>query len=126
MPVENPHVTGCKSAKSGTEAHFSIDLGDDLEDAIEKFGGDTVFGIFRAQAIVKAQGFARNKLDNLGEDESVPDVEVFMENKWNPNLCMRRPVDPVKQQERMTKAIDRLDAEGLEKLRLEIEAKLDR
>jgi uncharacterized protein with HEPN domain len=53
-----------KATKQGTDREVvaMVDLGDNLQDAIEKFGEEVVFTNFQAQAKIRAQAIMRDML----------------------------------------------------------------
>lgn len=110
-----------------SEATFEVDLGDDLDDAIEKFGGDVVYGIFVAQGIIKAQSVARSLLDKVDKDGnamSSAEVTEKMESEWTPAASMRAPADPVKRLARTKRDMGNMDTLELQDLLKDLQAKL--
>jgi hypothetical protein len=72
-------------------ATISYDFGENTQDAVKKFGDDTVFSNFRANAKITAQGAIRRML----EDKKTQ-VEITERMKvWKPGVALERIVDPV-------------------------------
>lgn len=67
---------------------FEYDFGNDLKDAVSKFGDQIVFGYFRAHAVVQAQAGARRCL------ESKSDLKAWAAG-WKPGVSTPRIVDPI-------------------------------
>lgn len=68
-----------------------LDFGRDVQDAIEKFGADTVFDNFRRSATITAQASMRRFLE-AGLDQDAIDVKMAV---FKPGVAMERVVDPV-------------------------------
>lgn len=49
---------------------YDVNFGENLAEAIELHGEDVVFNIFKAQAVVKFQGFVRDKLSAVDKDSN--------------------------------------------------------
>lgn len=81
-----------KATKSNMdrEVAVSVDLGDGLQDAVAKFGEETVFAGFQAQAKIRAQAIIR---DMMTEGKSDEDIQTFM-NGWKPGMTRERQSDP--------------------------------
>lgn len=68
-----------------------VDLGKDVQDAIEKFGADVVFDNFRRSATITAQAAMRRCLE-AGLDQA--GIEAKMAS-FKPGVAMERVIDPV-------------------------------
>lgn len=68
-----------------------VDLGDNLEDAVERFGGEVVFSNFKRAATITAQAAMRRFLEQGMSDNLVADKM----NSWRPGVALERNVDPV-------------------------------
>lgn len=66
---EKTDVIEVKSQKSDRTVEFEKSFGDSLQDAINLYGEEVVFTIFRQQAIIKCQAKVRNILDKGGKVE---------------------------------------------------------
>ena len=73
------------------EAVISLDLGEDLEDAITKFGEGVVFSNFQASAKITAQAAMRRYMD---AKKSPEEITVLMA-EWKPGVTVKRTKDPV-------------------------------
>ena len=76
---------------SNREVAVFVDLGDNLEDAIQKFSGEVVFSNFQAQSKIRAQAIIR---DMMTEGKSDAEIQEFM-NSWKPGVSRERNVDPL-------------------------------
>ena len=87
--------SGKKDTPEFREATFEYNLGENLEEALELYGLDTVFGMYRSGMTIAVQAPARNLLQDGKTQEEV--VE-FM-SSWKPGTKVPRaakaPVDPV-------------------------------
>ncbi len=72
-------------------ATISYDFGENSADAIKKFGDETVFSNFRANAKITAQGAMRRML----EDKKTPAEITERMKSWKPGVALERIVDPV-------------------------------
>jgi hypothetical protein len=81
-----------KATKQGTDREVvaMVDLGDNLQDAIEKFGEEVVFTNFQAQAKIRAQAIMRDMLTAGKTDE---EINEFMAS-WKPGSARERITDP--------------------------------
>jgi hypothetical protein len=81
-----------KATKQGTDREVvaMVDLGDNLQDAIEKFGEEVVFTNFQAQAKIRAQAIMRDMLTAGKTDE---EINKFMAS-WKPGSARERITDP--------------------------------
>lgn len=68
-----------------------IDLGDNLEDAVERFGGEVVFSNFKRAATITAQAAMRRFMEQ-GLDEASVAAKM---GSWRPGVALERTVDPV-------------------------------
>lgn len=82
-----------KATKQNTdrEVMVYVDLGDGLEDAVQKFGADVVFSNFQAQAKIRVQAIIRDLMTEGKTDEEIQD---FM-NSWKPGVTRERNIDPL-------------------------------
>ena len=85
-----------KAPKTGIEGEFTYDFGDNLQDAISKFGEDVVFNLFKRQAIVDAQGVVRRVMEKGGS----PEEAQARLDEWKPGVVKIRTG-----QSRMQKAL---------------------
>ena len=85
-------MTEVKATKTGLdkEAIVNVDLGDNLQDAVAKFGEETVFSGFQAQAKIRAQSIIR---DMMVEGKTNDEIQEFM-NTWKPGITRERVSDP--------------------------------
>lgn len=72
------------------EVKALIDLGDNLEDAVQKFTPEVVFTNFQSQAKIRAQAIMR---DMLTEGKTDEEIATFMAS-WKPGVTRERSVDP--------------------------------
>jgi len=82
-------VSAPKVNVSGAE--FEYDFGENLQDAAQKYGEDTVFKLYRQQAVVRAQAVART---HLTAGKSIDEVQQVL-NGWKPDATMSRAKSPV-------------------------------
>ena len=68
-----------------------IDLGDSIEDATERFGGEVVFSNFKRAATITAQAAMRRFMEQGLGDNQVADKM----GSWRPGVALERTVDPV-------------------------------
>ena len=82
-----------KATKQNTDREVVayVDLGDNLEDAVQKFGAEVVFSNFQAQTKIRAQAIIR---DMMTEGKSDEEIQNFM-NSWKPGVSRERNVDPL-------------------------------
>lgn len=73
-------------------AQFNFDFGDNVQQAIEKFGADVVFSNFKRSAVITAQAAMRRGLE---AKKSEADIAAAM-NNWKPGVALERTVDAVK------------------------------
>lgn len=85
-------------------ASFRFDPGQDIEDAVEKYGHDNIFDLYIAQAIVKAQAAIRRELESGTPPEQVGKAL----SDWRPDVQHRTGKDPVQS---AIKAASSLDSE---------------
>lgn len=67
---------------------IDYDFGNDLKDAVAKFGDAIVFGYYRAHAVVQCQAGMRRCL------ESKSDLKAWA-STWKPGVTTPRVVDPI-------------------------------
>jgi len=82
-----------KATKQNTdrEVQALIDLGENCQDAITKFGEEVVYTNFVSQAKIRAQAIMR---DMLTEGKTDEEIAEFMSN-WKPGTTRERNVDPM-------------------------------
>ncbi len=79
-----------KAPKVDKEATVNVDLGNDVQDAINKFGAEVVFSNFKANAVITAQSNIRRYLEKgMGQEEIQAKLSA-----WKPGVAMDRTVDP--------------------------------
>jgi hypothetical protein len=80
-----------KAPKVDKEAAIMVDLGDNAQDAIDRFGAEVVFSNYLANVKIGVQSGIRRYLEaGLGQDE----IQAKFEN-YKPGVTMDRVVDPV-------------------------------
>jgi hypothetical protein len=81
-----------KATKNGVDREVGafVDLGDNCQDAITKFGEEVVFSNFQSQARIRAQAIMR---DMLTEGKTDEEIAQFM-SAWKPGTTRERNVDP--------------------------------
>ena len=81
-----------KATKNGIDREVTamVDFGDNLDDAVAKFGAEVVFSGFQAQAKIRAQAIMR---DMLTEGKTDEEIQTFM-NTWKPGVTRERSFDP--------------------------------
>ena len=104
-----------KSPKTGRAVEFDVDLGENLQDAVDKFGDDVVYNLFIDAAVIKAQARARN-LMNPGKDKDKdpgmePDAVIAEMSAWTPSLSLRKAADPAVALNRLITAMSKLGPE---------------
>lgn len=76
-----------KATKDGKEEIIAYDFGDNLEDAVNKFGADVVFSGFRSDAKIDLQARMRAR---MAKGQPVEDLVSI----WKPGIKLERaPVD---------------------------------
>jgi len=73
------------------EATIYVDLGEDLEQAITKFGEAVVFSNFKASAKITAQAAMRRYLETKKSAEEI----VKLMAAWKPGVAIERVSNPV-------------------------------
>lgn len=72
------------SAKKGElEATIQYDFGDNLQDAIDKFGGDVVFSNFVQSAKISLQALMRARLEKSANVTELAEI-------WKPGIQLQR------------------------------------
>lgn len=80
------------TAKKGdVSASILYDFGEDVDEAIEKFGGDVVYSGFCKSSIIVAQAAIRRYLETGASEEQIQEKLA----DWKPGVAMTRVVDPV-------------------------------
>lgn len=107
-----------KATKSGMDREVSalVDLGDNLEDAVSKFGADVVLTNFQSQAKIRAQAIMRDMLVDGKTDE---EISEFMQT-WKPGTTRERNIDPTAA---FLKKFDGMDEEAQNKFLEDLMAK---
>lgn len=72
-------------------ATITYDFGTNSTEAVKKFGDETVFSNFRANAKITAQGAMRRMLE---DGKSQAEITEKMK-PWKPGVALERVVDPV-------------------------------
>ena len=91
------------------EAVIASDLGDTLEDAIEKFGDEVVFSNFKQSAKITAQAAMRRYLES-GLDNSAIAEKM---SAWKPGVTLDRTIDPVSTLRNMLKGKTKKEKEQI-------------
>ncbi len=85
-------IIKAKSPKAGgKEVEVIVDLGDNLQDAITKFGEDVVFSNFLASVKITAQSAIRRYTEK-GLDDAAIQAKL---SAWKPGVAAERIVDPM-------------------------------
>lgn len=96
MATEN---ISTKEPGSNRELVVSYDFGNNVEEAIEKFGAEAVFAGFKADCKVGVQAFVRGRLKATEEDSEAPkysDDEITAAvADWMPGTKTRQSADPM-------------------------------
>ena len=82
------------SPKTHREVTVQKDLGANLQEAISLFGEDRVFGLYKAQAVIRLQSAVRSVLDRGGSVEDAKQTGA----EWRPDVVRRKAAtvkDPV-------------------------------
>lgn len=106
-----------RDPQSGNEATVEIDLGQDLNDAVSKFGEELVFDYYQRQAVVQAQAAIRGR---LRADKSKGEIQGEM-TQWEPGKLRRSGGSGKSTLEKATSAFENMteaqQREFLEQLR---------
>jgi hypothetical protein len=107
-----------KATKQNTDREVAalIDLGENIEDAIAKFGAEVVFTNFQSQAKIRAQAIMRDMLTEGKTDEEIAD---FMAT-WKPGSTRERNIDPTAA---FLKKFDTMDEDAKNKMIEDLMAK---
>jgi len=81
-------VTANKGSKSLT---VSYDFGDNLQDAVAKFGEEIVFSNMQQSMKISLQALIRRGFDKGAEDSAI----VAQAAAWKPGVAAQRQSDPV-------------------------------
>ena len=81
MAVEQVTATA-KAGDQELEVTVDYDFGDNLQDAVERFGEDVVFNEFKANARVKLQSGMRGKAFVKDEDGNVSPADPKVLQEW--------------------------------------------
>lgn len=81
-----------KATKQGLDREVTVmvDLGDNLQDAVAKFGEEVVFSNFVAQTKIRAQAIVRDMMVKAKTDDEIAAAMVG----WKPGVARDRVVDP--------------------------------
>lgn len=71
-----------KAPKVGKEATLQYDFGNDLDDAVKKFGAGVVFSNFVQNAIIVLQGAMRSRLQKGGDVAALATI-------WKPGVKLQ-------------------------------------
>ena len=80
-----------KVGDESKEATVFVDIGEDLEDAIKRFGEAVVLSNFQASATITAQAAVRRYLTANKSQEEI----VKLMAAWKPGVTIQRVSDPV-------------------------------
>lgn len=80
-----------KSPKKEREAAVMVDLGENVQDAIDRFGADVVFSNYIANVKIGVQSGIRRYIENDMSDE---DIQAKFDT-FKPGVTMDRVVDPI-------------------------------
>ena len=80
-----------KAPKVDKEAKILVDLGDNLDDAVARFGEDVVFSNYQANVKITVQGGIRRYLE-AGKTQE--EIQSLFEG-YKPGVTLERVVDPV-------------------------------
>ncbi len=80
-----------KDGKDGKEATIMVDLGENCEDAVARFGGEVVFSNYLANTKVSVQAAIRRYIRAGLKDN---EIQSKFEN-YRPGATLDRVVDPV-------------------------------
>lgn len=114
----NKMATEIITTKDGKDAEsrkvsVEFDFGNDLEDAVSKFGAEAVFAGFKADATVGLQAFVRSRMKATEEDSEelkYTDEEIVAAvAEWKPGVKTRKSADPL---EKLKALLDKLPAEA--------------
>ena len=85
-------VIKAKSPKAGNrEVEVMIDLGENLQDATEKFGEEVVYTNFKASAVITAQAACRRYMEKGLDDDAIQSKL----SAWKPGVAAERVADPM-------------------------------
>jgi hypothetical protein len=85
-----PKMKGTGKTWDDKEFVGSYDFGENLQDAVAKFGEEVVFTNFRAQSVIRAQAIARSEME---ADKSAEEIQSILD-AWKPGVQRAREVDP--------------------------------
>ena len=90
--VQESGVIEVKATKTGFDPVVTtFDFGANLDEMVEKFGGEVVFTQARAAMKIALQGIMRRYLEN---GKSVEEIAAIAAD-WKPGVQMERTVDPI-------------------------------
>lgn len=81
------------SARAGddedaTSCTVEYDFGDNLDEAVSRFGADVVFARFKSASVVDLQALVRRHLQ--GEKPKTPEEIQALANEWKPGVATRK------------------------------------
>lgn len=128
--AEISFITSNGNNEESRKLEAKFDFGTDINDAIEKFGGDVVFDNFVAAAKVDVQSMIRRKMnskvvlthdDGTKSERDYTDEEILVAvAEWKPSKKgVRQSADPLAKAEKL---LGSLDAAGLEALKAKLAA----
>jgi hypothetical protein len=88
---------------------FTYDTGNNLDEAISKFGKDLIFGKFNAQVTIDAAGVARSMLE---ANKTPTEIQAFL-NTWKPGMGGPKLVKVMNISEMSVEDIGKLDFSAL-------------
>ena len=81
-------VTNEDGTTNELEGTIQYDFGNDLKDAVDKFGEEIVFSLYAAQAKIQCQGAMRKTMVDGGDVSQVAKL-------WIPGTSLEKKADPV-------------------------------
>lgn len=90
MPEETGLIEVTAKTQEGAEATVAYDFGANLDDAVDKYGAEVVFSLFRAQAKIQLQ--ARMRAWMTAEPPKDVNAAAAM---WKPGVVQDRTMDPL-------------------------------
>lgn len=80
-----------KTPKTGKEAAIMVDLGENMQDAADRFGADVIFSNYLANVKIGIQSGIRRYLE---AGKSQQEIQQMFSN-YKPGVTMDRVVDPI-------------------------------
>lgn len=84
-------VNEIKATKGEKSATILYDFGGNVNEAVAKFGAETVYSNFTRAAVITAQAAMRRMMED-GLTEA--DIQKKMES-WKPGVALERVIDPI-------------------------------